>query len=124
MTGGPLQSGDGIRRVLIVEDNTELARVLERALEKHGHHTEVTRNGTEAIVVAQQLLPDSALIDIGLPGLDGIYVARELRRIVPNSLLVAVTGRVDPETKAAALANGFDHYLPKPVDVRAIIEMV
>jgi len=124
MTDGSSDCNNGICRVLIVEDNTDLARLLERSLETHGHKAEVTRNGTEAIVVAERQWPHIALIDIGLPGLDGFYVARELRRIVPDAMLIAVTGRDDPEIRAAALATGFNHYFPKPVELRTILDLL
>jgi CheY-like chemotaxis protein len=115
---------DDTCRVLIVEDNPDVARLLERAIETHGHQTEVTRNGTEALGVATRQRPHIALIDIGLPGLDGIYVARELRRIIPDSLLVAVTGRDDPETVRQCLAAGFDHHYSKPIELDTVIALL
>jgi CheY-like chemotaxis protein len=115
---------DDICRVLIVEDNPDVARLLERALETHGHKTEVTRNGTEALGVAARQRPHIALIDIGLPGLDGIYVARELRRIVPDSLLIAVTGRDDPETVRHCLSAGFNHHYSKPIELDTIMGLL
>lgn len=84
----------------------------------------MTRNGTEAIMVATRQRPHIALIDIGLPGVDGIYVARELRRLVPDSLLIAVTGREDSETVSQCLAAGFDHHYAKPVELEVIIGLL
>lgn len=110
--------------MLVVEDNPDLARLLERSLESHGHTTEMTRNGTEALVVAARQMPHIALIDIGLPGLDGIYVATHLRRLVPDALLIAVTGRDDLETMEQCYAAGFDRYYRKPIDLQTIIELL
>jgi CheY-like chemotaxis protein len=124
MAEGSAECSQDVCRVLVVEDNPDLARLLERSLESHGHTTEMTRNGTEALVVAAQQLPHIALIDIGLPGLDGIYVATHLRRLVPDALLIAVTGRDDLETMEQCYAAGFDRYYRKPIDLQTIIELL
>jgi CheY-like chemotaxis protein len=124
MAEGSAECGEDVCRVLVVEDNPDVARLLERALEFHGHQTETTRNGTEAIAVAAQQRPHVALIDIGLPGVDGIYVARELRQLVPDALLIAVTGRSDQETVRRCLAAGFDHHYSKPIELETIIDLL
>jgi CheY-like chemotaxis protein len=98
--------------------------VIGASLESHGHKTETTRNGTEAIAVAAQQRLHIALSDIGLPGVDGIYVARELRQLVPHALLIAVTGRSDPETVHRCLAGGFDHHYAKPIELEVIIDLL
>lgn len=124
MAEGSAECSQDVCRVLVVEDNPDLARLLERSLESHGHTTEMTRNGTEALVVAARQLPHIALIDIGLPGLDGIYVATHLRRLIPDALLIAVTGRDDLETMEQCYTAGFDRYYRKPIDLQTIIELL
>lgn len=124
MAEGSGSCTEDVCRVLVVEDNPELARLLERALETHGHTTETTRNGTEALVVAGRQRPHIALIDIGLPGLDGVYVATHLRKLVPDALLIAVTGRDDPETRERAFAAGFNGYYVKPIDLNTILGLL
>ena len=124
MAEGSAQCSADVCRVLVVEDNPDVARMLEVALETHGHETETTRNGTEAISVAARHLPHIAIIDLGLPGVDGIYVARELPQLVPDSLLIAVTGRDDLETIERCLASGFNHHFTKPVELDTIIGLL
>ena len=84
-------------RVLVVEDNLDSAKALAITLTRDDHEVETTRNGTEALVVAAQFQPHIVLIDIGLPGVDGLYVARQLRRAHRELLIIAATGRSSPE---------------------------
>lgn len=111
-------------RVLVVEDNPDLSRLFERLLASHGHKTEATRNGTEALAVAAYHKPHIALIDIGLPGLDGIHVARQLRLLVPDALLIAVAGRGDQATLMQCMAAGFDRHFLKPLDFNVILGLL
>jgi CheY-like chemotaxis protein len=95
--------------------------MLTSALRGFGAKIETVRNGTEAITVAKTFKPQIALIDIGLPGLDGYYVARELRKMIRNILIVAVTGRNAPEDFKRSQEAGCDHHLVKPVNIEHLI---
>jgi signal transduction histidine kinase/ActR/RegA family two-component response regulator len=112
------QSGSR-RRVLVVDDNADAADSLRMLLEFVGHEIAVASDGRSAIesVVAWQ--PEVALIDIGLPDLDGYEVVTRLRamNLTARPLLVALTGYGQPEDRMRALAAGFDVHLTKPVDV-------
>src|SRR5215468_9492708 len=76
-------------RLLIVDDDPDSVNLLAVALRDLGHTIETARNGTEALTVAALIEPHMVLIDIGLPGLDGLYVTRELRKSIDNILIIA-----------------------------------
>jgi signal transduction histidine kinase/ActR/RegA family two-component response regulator len=109
VTGAP-------RRVLVVEDNEDAREMLRNLLLLLGHEVHEASDGASGIEEARRLRPDAALIDIGLPGIDGYEVARRIRADVPDARLVAVTGYGQPEDRERALAAGFDVHLVKPVD--------
>lgn len=100
------------RRILLVEDNLELATMLSELLEVHGHDTRVAQDGGHALEIVEAFVPELVLIDIGLPGKDGYAVARELReRLGSRHKLVAASG-YPPDHGRIDL---FDEYLLKPV---------
>ena len=118
------ESDDNTCRVLVVEDNPDMARLLAMALEREGHDFQTARNGTEALVVAALYRPHVAIIDIGLPGLDGFYVARELRKIASEILIIAATGRSDPDAFERSREAGFDHHFVKPINLAALADVL
>ncbi|MGQ0750930.1 MAG: hybrid sensor histidine kinase/response regulator [Betaproteobacteria bacterium] len=104
-------------RILLVEDNDD-ARVMMRAmLTLSGHLVHEAADGTTALSLAENALPDVALIDIGLPDIDGFEVARRLRAspVCANAALIALTGYGQPQDVRRALDAGFDAHLVKPV---------
>ncbi|KFE68323.1 Chemotaxis protein methyltransferase CheR [Hyalangium minutum] len=104
------------RRILLVEDNSDARQALKDLLELWGHQVEVAQDGMNGVARALEARPDLALVDIGLPGLDGYRVAQELRARVGQAIrLVAITGYGGPEDRHRALQAGFDHHLVKPV---------
>ena len=111
-------------RILIVEDNTDAANALATALQRQLHDVQTTRNGTEALTVAASYRPHVVLIDIGLPGLDGLYVARQLRIANPDLLLIAATGRSTQVDFERSREAGCDHHLVKPLDFGVVGEML
>jgi DNA-binding response OmpR family regulator len=115
---------ENVCRVLVVEDDTESAKFLARAMQSHAHDVQTARNGTEALVVANSFRPHAIFIDLGLPGLDGIHVATQLRKLDRQMLLVATTGRSAPEDRARSIAAGFDHHLVKPLHLDAILDLL
>jgi two-component system, sensor histidine kinase len=112
-------------RILIVEDNADAREALRVLLELEGHSVEAAEEGRKAIEIAGAKVPDIALVDIGLPGLDGYGVARELRTLAGRRpVLIALTGYGQPEDRQRALDAGFDDVLVKPVDPTALTTLL
>ncbi len=105
-------------RVLVVEDNEDVARSLAMLLELWGHEAEVVHRAEAALVAVQRHRPEVVLMDIGLPGMDGYEVAKRLRQqhSAEKVMLVAMTGYGQDEDRRRAEEAGFDHHLVKPVD--------
>ena len=106
------------RRVLVVDDNADAADSLVALMDVFGHDARVANDGHQALELAARFCPDVMLLDIGLPGLSGLEVARRLRAQASfdNTVLVAVTGYGHQDDRDQTLAAGFDHHLVKPVD--------
>ena len=104
--------------VLVVEDNHDGRESLRDLLEIWGHEVTLAEDGPEGVDKALAIRPDVALVDIGLPGLDGNEVARRIRSALGSDKisLIAMTGYGQPEDHRRALQAGFDRYLVKPVD--------
>ena len=105
------------RRVLIVEDNDDARQMLHEALAFSGHEVREARDGASGLALAAEARPDVALIDIGLPDLDGYEVARRLRASPGGRRmgLIAITGYGQAEDQRRAYEAGFDAHLTKPV---------
>jgi len=110
------------RRILVVDDNVEAALTLAELLALEGHETHVAHDGPSAVDAARRLSPDVAILDIGLPGFDGLEVARRLRAEpdLRGLLLVALSGWVQPDDLERSREAGFDHHLAKPVQLRSL----
>jgi CheY-like chemotaxis protein len=105
------------RKVLIVEDNDDARHMLHEALAFSGHDVREARDGASGLALAAEAHPDIALIDIGLPDLDGYEVARRLRAAPGGRRmgLIAITGYGQAEDQRRAYEAGFDAHLTKPV---------
>jgi CheY-like chemotaxis protein len=104
-------------RVLVVEDNRDVAESLKMLLELSGHRVEVVTGGAGAIEAVRAAPPEVMIVDIGLPGMNGYEVARRVRAESANGImLVALTGYGRDDDRRAAFDAGFDHHLVKPVD--------
>ena len=105
-------------RVLIVDDNLDAAESLATILRLQGYDVMSASNGHEALRIAESARPEVVILDIGLPGLDGYEVARQIRRQPWGAamLLVAVSGWGQPEDKRRSAEAGLSHHLVKPVN--------
>ncbi|WP_093011606.1 ATP-binding protein [Variovorax sp. OV700] len=105
------------QRVLLADDNVDALWGMARMLSISGFSVRTADNGLDALRVAEHFRPDAAVLDVGMPGLDGHEVARRIRAQPwgRGMLLVAATGWSQPEDKFAALEAGFDEHLVKPV---------
>jgi PAS domain S-box-containing protein len=106
------------RRVLIVEDNEDAREGLRMLLTHFGHDVETSEDAPSGLEKLRTFRPDVALIDIGLPGVDGYALARMVRETPDAQMtrLIALTGYGQDEDRQKALASGFDAHLTKPID--------
>jgi PAS domain S-box-containing protein len=113
-------------RILLVDDNTDAADVLAEVLRGAGHEVAVAYDGPQALGVARSFEPNTALLDIGLPVLDGYELAGKLRELLPGRplRLVAVTGYGQDTDKRKSRDAGFDAHLVKPIDLGALIRLI
>jgi signal transduction histidine kinase/ActR/RegA family two-component response regulator len=126
-TPGPTRTAPrGARRVLLVEDSADVRRMLRLRLELDGHEVHETENGITGLAEALGLQPDVAVIDIGLPGLDGWELARRLRATEAGRrmILVAISGYGQLEDQQLSRDSGFDVHLVKPVDLETLTEAI
>jgi len=107
-------------RVLVVEDDDEIAQVLQRSLRLEGYEVRVAGDGIKALEEAHTFLPDLVILDLGLPRLDGIDVARELRARDDTPILM-LTARDAVESRVEGLDSGADDYLVKPFDRQELL---
>lgn len=121
----PILTGEKIR-ILVVDDNLDAAESLTLLLKTEGFEVLTAYEGLAALEMARVEHPDVMLLDIGLPGMDGYSVAREIRRRKEwgRPLLIAVTGYGRPEDKEKSKAAGFDEHLVKPVDIDTLLKLL
>jgi len=103
------------RRVVVVEDNDDIRELLAELLEHEGHQVSCAEDGPRGLEALVELLPDIAFIDLGLPGFDGLELARRARASGVRTTLVAITGYGQTEHRERAFDAGFDDHLTKPV---------
>jgi signal transduction histidine kinase len=115
-----------VRRVLVVDDNTDGALMLAYSLESMGHRVRVAHDGRAALDAAAAFHPEVALVDIGLPVMDGYEFAARVREQPGGSdiHLVAVTGYGQERDRAASGAAGFAEHVVKPVDIERLAEII
>jgi CheY-like chemotaxis protein len=108
--------------MLIVDDNEDSARSMSMLQRLRGHDMRTAFTGPDAVAIAAEFAPEVVLLDIGLPGMNGLEVARRLRAMpaLAGAFLVAMTGYGSPEDLAHARAAGFDEYMVKPVDLNVL----
>ena len=113
-------------RILIVEDIRDSAESLKTLLEALGYEAHIAYDGEAAVRAAASLRPDVILMDIGLPGLNGIDAARLIRAQNPDLrlLIVALTGWGQQADRQRSAAAGIDHHLVKPLDLAALRQIL
>ena len=113
-------------RILVVDDNVDAAAMLTALLKKHGHEVLAVHEGAEAIQAFEDFRPEIVLLDIGMPGMNGLEVARRLRehKSSPRPFIVAVTGWGAADDELRSREAGFDLHLVKPVEEPDLLKMV
>jgi CheY-like chemotaxis protein len=114
------------RRVLVVDDNTDSAEMIQELLSQLGHETRIAMDGPEALRVASAFRPDIAFLDIGLPGMNGFELARRLRQLTPCATIpiIAVSGYARAVDRREALSAGFTDHFAKPIDLARLQSLV
>lgn len=113
--------GNG-RRILVVDDNEDAAELLAASLDAMGHRVRVAHDGPSALKIIDEFAPDIALLDIGLPVMDGYELARRLRERIGGrrTRLVAITGYGQAADRQRSEGAGFTAHLVKPVDIERL----
>jgi len=114
------------QRVLVVDDSEDSADMLRFVLESSGYEVLIAVDAVEALAMAERSVPDIAVIDIGLPGMDGNELARKLRSSVRTATcrLVALTGYDGVHILAKTKAAGFEAHLTKPLDMPQMLRIL
>jgi PAS domain S-box-containing protein len=123
---GPRAKPESMQRVLVVDDNCDAAESLGMLLEMEGFKVSVAYDGVGALAALESFEPDIALLDIGMPGMDGYELARRIRATPRgrNLMLVALTGWGQAEDKKRSADAGFDEHLTKPVDPEMLSRVI
>jgi DNA-binding response OmpR family regulator len=111
-------------RVLLVEDDLRIARVVERALVEAGHRVDVAHDGLDGLGLAETTPYDLLVLDVMLPSMDGLNVARELRRERSRIPILMLTARDAVADRVRGLDAGADDYLPKPFALEELLARV
>jgi CheY-like chemotaxis protein len=106
------------QRILVVDDNVDAAESLAMLIESWGYEVQIAHDGPMALQAAQRCFPGVIFLDIGLPGMNGYQVAKQLRQqpAFSKTLLVAITGYGQDKDRRDSKEAGFDHHLVKPVE--------
>ena len=114
------------KRILIVEDDPVSLKLVRDVLQAHGYETEEVMAGEEAVTKAAQLRPDLIVMDIRLPGIDGLEATRRLKSdpSTEGIPIIAVTAHAMPEDEARILAAGCQAYLSKPLRFAEFVSVV
>jgi PAS domain S-box-containing protein len=109
-------------RIMVVDDNEDAAAMLALLLESNGHEVHVEHAALPALAASEHAAPHVFLLDIGLPDIDGVELARRLRARAnaQQAVLVAITGYGQEQDRARTAAAGFNHHLVKPVDMQKL----
>ena len=113
-------------RVLVADDERDQVATLALLLLDEGHEVREVYRGSEVLRMVRDFDPDVALIDIGMPGMTGYDVAREIRQVFGKErpLLIAITGWKQSSDRILAQLAGFDHHVAKPFDTNLLLELI
>lgn len=113
-------------RILVIDDNVEMARGLAKLLERHGHLVQVACDGPSGLDVARATCPQFVLLDIALPGMDGYQVVAQLReeQATKDAVIIAISGYGGDEDRQRSHHAGFDYHLVKPIDHEELLEIL
>jgi two-component system alkaline phosphatase synthesis response regulator PhoP len=110
--------------ILLVEDEAAIAAFVQTALEREGFAVEAVKDGQQALAHVNQALPDLIILDLMLPGLDGLEVCRAVRRMPTYVPIIMLTARAEDVDKVVGLELGADDYITKPFNTRELVARV
>lgn len=114
-----------IGRILAVEDDIHIAKLLRMELSHEGYEIEVLSNGSEALKYLENELPDLLILDVMLPGIDGFAVLEEIREYISTDLpVIMLTARGEVKDRVRGLKSGADDYLPKPFVIEELLARI
>jgi CheY-like chemotaxis protein len=120
--GDPVTESESETRILVVDDNEDSAEMLAMALTAMGYEARVSLDASSALAMAGDFIPTVAILDLGLPVMDGFELAGRLRKVpgLSGIRLIALTGYGQDSDRQKTRDAGFHHHLVKPVDLAAI----
>jgi CheY-like chemotaxis protein len=121
---GVAMHGAAPRTLLLVEDNEDAAQSLGAALKMEGHRVTHAADGLQGLSLLLAERPEVAVVDIGLPGMGGLALARQARGAGYSGLLIALSGYCSDEDIAQALRSGFDAFVAKPADMGRLNQLI
>ena len=107
-------------RILVVDDNEDALEMMEVLLTQDNHTVQTAFDGETAIKIAPEFQPEVCILDIGLPIMNGYELARRLRQMMPQVLLIALSGWGQDEDRRRSSEAGFDYHLVKPIEVEKL----
>jgi CheY-like chemotaxis protein len=114
------------KRILVVDDNVDSAEMMRTMLQSVGHEVTIAHDGAEALAVAQEFSPEIALLDIGLPVMDGYELGKRLHATTTAARcrLIALTGYGQEQDRALSQSAGFEAHLVKPIDMSNLLQLI
>ena len=110
------------KKILIIDDEPEICRMVTEFLFDAGYSASCALNGPDGLAMIKKDLPSLVLLDIGMPGMDGIEVMRLIHEQFPSLPVVVLTGHRDPETVKKMAALGVSEYLTKPIHLETLLD--
>ncbi|WP_109829455.1 response regulator transcription factor [Reichenbachiella versicolor] len=116
----------GNKKILVVDDEEDILDLLRYNLEKEGYQVKVAEDGIKGVEIAKTFVPDLILLDIMMPGQDGVETCRQMRELseLSGTFIIFLTARVEEYSEVAAFENGADDYLTKPIKPRALMSRI
>ena len=113
-----------MQRILVIDDDPAVTSVLKRGLAYDGYAVDTAASGTEGLAAARERYPDLVILDIMMPGMDGLEVLRRLRAADPQLPILMLTARDAPSDQVAGLQSGADDYVVKPFTFEVLLARV
>ena len=110
--------------ILIIDDEADMRFAVRMLLERSGHSVMEAGNGDDALAKLDEMIPDLALLDMRLPGMDGLQILQKLREKVKELPIIMVTGYGNVELAEQAIQMGADHYLSKPFHNKELLDVI